>query len=208
MENAFYIATCRFHVKEKDRLLITGYFLDNRPDGNRIEIRLDGKKLFYTTDGIRLHPLKFRKIRKRLITKQFFLWIHLPKDWREASRLEVLQSYRGKEELMKTFAVSELKNLEKWLANSIDKVNTEEKGFSVEGWYYRRKKCNRFGFWMRIKNELEMKEEKKSGVWMCCESIRNVKRKRLPGLRHFMRKVFRENWKYALKKKRKMRKRS
>lgn len=39
MENAFYIATCRFHVKEKDRLLITGYFLDNRPDGNRIEIR-------------------------------------------------------------------------------------------------------------------------------------------------------------------------
>ena len=42
MENAFYIATCRFHVKEKDRLLITGYFLDNRPDGNRIEIRLDG----------------------------------------------------------------------------------------------------------------------------------------------------------------------
>ena len=61
MENAFYIATCRFHVKEKDRLLITGYFLDNRPDGNRIEIRLDGKKLFYTTDGIRIHPLKFRK---------------------------------------------------------------------------------------------------------------------------------------------------
>ena len=66
MENAFYIATCRFHVKEKDRLLITGYFLDNRPDGNRIEIRLDGKKLFYTTDGIRIHPLKFRKIRKDL----------------------------------------------------------------------------------------------------------------------------------------------
>ena len=37
MENAFYIAACRFHVKEKDRLLITGYFLDNRPDGNRME---------------------------------------------------------------------------------------------------------------------------------------------------------------------------
>lgn len=159
MENAFYIATCRFHVKEKDRLLITGYFLDNRPDGNRIEIRLDGKKLFYTTDGIRIHPLKFRKIRKRLITKQFFLWIHLPKDWREASRLEVLQSYRGKEELMKTFVVSELKNLEKWLANSIDKVNTEEKGFSVEGWYYSRKNAS-IRFLDENQNELEMKEEK------------------------------------------------
>ena len=73
MENAFYIATCRFHVKEKDRLLITGYFLDNRPDGNRIEIRLDGKELFYTTDGIRLHPLKFRKIRKRLNQTVFSL---------------------------------------------------------------------------------------------------------------------------------------
>lgn len=159
MENAFYIVACRFHVREKDRLLITGYFLENRPDGNRIEIRLDGKKLFYTTDGIRLHPLKFRKIRKRLITKQFFLWIHLPKDWREASRLEVLQSYRGKEELMKTFAVSELKNLEKWLANSIDKVNTEEKGFSVEGWYYSRKNAS-IRFLDENQNELEMKEEK------------------------------------------------
>ena len=46
MENAFYIVACRFHVREKDRLLITGYFLENRPDGNRIEIRLDGKKMF------------------------------------------------------------------------------------------------------------------------------------------------------------------
>lgn len=46
MENAFYIATCRFHVKEKDRLLITGYFLDNRPDGNRIEIRLEERNYF------------------------------------------------------------------------------------------------------------------------------------------------------------------
>lgn len=93
MENAFYIATCRFHVKEKDRLLITGYFLDNRPDGNRIEIRLDGKELFYTTDGIRLHPLKFRKIRKRLITKQFFFGYIFRKtgekrpDWKYCSRI-------------------------------------------------------------------------------------------------------------------------
>ena len=72
MENAFYIVACRFHVREKDRLLITGYFLENRPDGNRIEIRLDGKKMFYTMDGIRLHPMKFRKIKKRLNTKPFF----------------------------------------------------------------------------------------------------------------------------------------
>lgn len=26
MENAFYIVACRFHVREKDRLLITGIF--------------------------------------------------------------------------------------------------------------------------------------------------------------------------------------
>ena len=159
MENAFYIVACRFHVREKDRLLITGYFLENRPDGNRIEIRLDGKKMFYTTDGIRLHPMKFRKIKKRLITKQFFFWVHLPKDWREASRLEVAQSYRGKEEKMKTFAVSELKKLEKWQANSIDKVNMEEKGFSIEGWYYNRKNAS-IRFLDENQNELEMKEEK------------------------------------------------
>ena len=60
---------------------------------------------------------------------------------------------------MKTFAVSELKNLEKWLANSIDKVNTEEKGFSVEGWYYRRKNAS-IRFLDENQNELEMKEEK------------------------------------------------
>ena len=61
--------------------------------------------------------------------------------------------------LMKTFAVSELKNLEKWLANSIDKVNTEEKGFSVEGWYYSRKNAS-IRFLDENQNELEMKEEK------------------------------------------------
>ena len=109
MENAFYIVACRFHVREKDRLLITGYFLENRPDGNRIEIRLDGKKMFYTMDGIRLHPMKIPQDQKKdLLPNRFFFWVHLPKDWREASRLEVAQSYRGKEEKMKTFAVSEL----------------------------------------------------------------------------------------------------
>lgn len=46
MENAFYIVACRFHVREKDRLLITGYFLENRPDGNRIEIRWMVRKCF------------------------------------------------------------------------------------------------------------------------------------------------------------------
>ena len=72
MENAFYIVACRFHVREKDRLLITGYFLENRPDGNRIEIRLDGKKMFYTMDGIRLHPMKFRKIKKKTYYQTVF----------------------------------------------------------------------------------------------------------------------------------------
>lgn len=150
--------------------------------------------------------MKFRKIRKRLITKQFFLWIHLPKDWREATRLEVLQSYRGKEELMKTFAVSELKNLEKWLANSIDKVNTEEKGFSVEGWYYSRKNAS-IRFLDENQNELEMKEEKIRRLDVLRE-YPECKKEEIAGFKAFMRKVFRENWKYALKKKRKMRKRS
>ena len=51
---------------------------------------------------------------------------------------------------MKTFAVSELKNLEKWLANSIDKVNTEEKDFQSRDGIIAGK-MHRFGFWMRIR---------------------------------------------------------
>lgn len=135
MKNSFYIIACRFHTKEKNKLLITGYFRENKPDGNRITIRLDGKELYYTMDGIRLHPMRFRRVKKKLITRQYFLWIRLPKEWKNADKLQVFQNFRGKEEELTSFKVKRLLQLEGWQANSIDSVSLEEKGFSVEGWY-------------------------------------------------------------------------
>lgn len=163
MGNAFYIVACRFHAKEKNRLLITGYFQDNKTDGNQIDVYLDDRKLFYTVDGIRLHPLKFRKIKKRLITRQFFIWIHLPDGWEAASKLKAFQNYKGKKEKIKTFKVRELKKLEKWQPNSIDNVSLEEKGFSIEGWYLNRNNA-----------KIQFMDENQKPLEMTVESVKRL----------------------------------
>mgnify|MGYP000010738289 CR=1 FL=1 len=103
--------------------------------------------------------------KKDLLPNSFFFWVHLPKDWREASRLEVAPVVPWKKKKkMKTFAVSELKKTGKNGRQIVlIKVNMEEKGFSIEGWYYNRKNAS-IRFLDENQNELEMKEEKSTAA--------------------------------------------
>lgn len=135
MENAFYIIACRFHVKEKNKLLITGYFEENKPQSNRIIILLDGKELPCQVEKNRLHPTQFHKIKNRLITKKYFLWIKLPENWREGRELQINQSLGTITERLTAFPVKKLKKQEKWLAHNIDRIQMEKNTFMIDGWY-------------------------------------------------------------------------
>ena len=47
MKNRFVVTTCRFHTKEKNKLLIMGWFWENQVNDNRISIVLGKKSCLY-----------------------------------------------------------------------------------------------------------------------------------------------------------------
>lgn len=133
MKNSFYVTACRFHTKEKDKLLIIGYFMNNEMGDNRPIVMLDHERLDYVSEERRLLPTCFKEINGKKITKEYFLWVNLPEKWREYRELKIYNSFP--EELLLTISRENLLKYETWLASSIDLARKEPGGWRVEGWY-------------------------------------------------------------------------
>lgn len=50
MKNEFYVTACRFHVKDRNKLLIQGWFQDNEFGKNVLSVYLDEQKLEYEVE--------------------------------------------------------------------------------------------------------------------------------------------------------------
>ena len=135
MTNAFDVTACRFHTKEKNILAVTGYFRENHWENEQLCFCMNGAELSYKEQEIRLHPVQFRKINGRLITKQMLYWITLPDNWNVLGNLQIFQIQDGKAVCRKKLSGRKLEKLEEYLAASVDIVRTGRESFTIEGWY-------------------------------------------------------------------------
>ncbi|MCI9439846.1 MAG: glycosyltransferase [Ruminococcus sp.] len=135
MENKFFVTTCRFHTKVKNKLLIVGWFYQNGVRNNQLLVCLDRKKLPFTMEKVDMGRSTLKTKDGILITKQYFLWIDLPKSWRECKKLEVKNFYHGVGNTAFSVPVSNLKNIEGIMQRFIDSSVVEEDGFEISGWY-------------------------------------------------------------------------
>lgn len=135
MENKFFVTTCRFHTKVKNKLLIIGWFYQNGVRNNQLLVCLDRKKLPFTMEKVDMGRSTLKTKDGILITKQYFLWIDLPKSWRECKRLEVKNFYHGAGNTAYSVPVSNLKNIEGIMQRFIDSSMVDEEGFEISGWY-------------------------------------------------------------------------
>lgn len=135
MENKFFVTTCRFHTKVKNKLLIIGWFYQNGVRNNQLLVCLDRKKLPFTMEKVDMGRSTLKTKDGILITKQYFLWIDLPKSWRECKRLEVKNFYHGAGNTAYSVPVSNLKNIEGIMQRFIDSSTVDEEGFEISGWY-------------------------------------------------------------------------
>lgn len=135
MDNKFYVTTCRFHTKVKNKLLVIGWFYQNGVRDNELLVCLDRKKLPFTMKKVDMGRSTLRTRDGLLITKQYFLWIDLPKSWRECKRLEVKNFYHGAGYTAFSVPVSNLKDIEGIMQRYIDSSTADEDGFEISGWY-------------------------------------------------------------------------
>ena len=100
MKNSFFIMTCRFHSKDKNQLLVKGYFSNNEMDDSHPVIELDTEELDYEAKVFPFAPANYKTIGENEITKGYFLWTRLPEDWESYKELKILNSEGGNKEFL------------------------------------------------------------------------------------------------------------
>ena len=135
MKNSFYVTACRFHTKEKDKLLIIGYFLNNVMEGNCPIIMLDDMELNYTFEERQWNPVFFKEINGKKITQEYFLWATLPENWRDYKEIKVFNTFSRSKEFIIRINREMLLSCAQRIAQNVDMAIKEEDGFKVAGWY-------------------------------------------------------------------------
>lgn len=134
MDNKFRVSTYRFHTFEKNKLLITGFFDLDDIGEQKITVKLNRQELAYEIEE-----------KKRLvggstfkmgnsITKDYFIWIQLPKTWKKSRCLQINVSNNCQINQAFKVRVSKLKRVERRFPKFIDGINTRNEGFTITGW--------------------------------------------------------------------------
>lgn len=135
MSNNFIVSTSRFHTKEKDRLLVIGYFDDNDIGENQFNVQLDKETLSWEIQEKGRLVSNQKSSTGKYISKDYFIWIDLPNDWRKAKKLQVFNNDGEKQQLAFVLMVSKMHEMEKQIFMHIDNATGNGVGFFIKGWY-------------------------------------------------------------------------
>jgi len=135
MRNTFFVTSCRFHTHDSHQLVMIGYFRNNKNDGQRLEVFLDGRKIPCKAEELELLSGAMRNSEGMPITKQYFLWITLPDSWLGHQKVDVIQFNEDGKKKVYHISVKKIEKLKKELPCRIDKVKIEQGCFWLRGWY-------------------------------------------------------------------------
>lgn len=135
MKNKFIVMTYRFHTKDKNKFLVIGWFQENTIGSNELRVCLDKKKIHFTMEEKDFVGGAVKALDGLKVTKQYFLWIDLPKGWEACRNLQVMNFYEGEGRPALEISTKRLQHLQGKMAKYIDGGNLLSTGFRVSGWY-------------------------------------------------------------------------
>ena len=135
MENKFLVSVCRFHTNDNQKLVVIGTFQKNLIGDQKLITVMDKRKLQCHLEEREYFASTIRNADGMPITKQYFLWIELPDDWKEYGRLRVIQFSGKRSSCVMDIPVKKLYKAQKRLPKFVDKGYIEKNGFLINGWY-------------------------------------------------------------------------
>lgn len=133
MLNKFFVSGYRFHVYNKRILLIKGEFRNNDKGNEKLFVTLDDEKLQVKIEEHEL-PIPVTQ-NDNLITKQYYLWIKLPGNWKEMKKLRIVQCGLGEKKIIRTFSIRTIQKLYREIPHNIDQMRVIDQGIRIKGWY-------------------------------------------------------------------------
>ena len=133
MLNQFFVSGYRFHVYNKRILLIKGEFRNNDKGNEKLFVTLDAKKVQVKIEEHEL-PIPITQ-NDNLITKQYYLWIKLPENWKEMKKLCIVQCGLGEKKIIRTLSIRTIRKLYREIPHNIDQMREIDQGIRIKGWY-------------------------------------------------------------------------
>ena len=134
MENQFVILNSRFHRKQENTLIITGWFQRIHQGDNRLSAYLDGEELPLSLEEEDFIHSKIKNRDGLKVSKLYRIRISLPAYWRQGKRLE-LRNWTEEGCQRKVFPIRRLCKVEKKIPCFVDRGVITPEGFKVRGWY-------------------------------------------------------------------------
>ncbi len=136
MKNEFYVTAYRFHVKDRNTLLIQGWLAENEWGRINSSQVLMMKSWFIKTeqhtDVVDAHQCADGKAE---IKNRMYLWVKLPKDWRNKKYLTLVNQCQNQMRESLRIKISHLEKLENKIEHCIDGGTVGNQVFRVTGWF-------------------------------------------------------------------------
>lgn len=134
MENRFHMQYCRFHVTERNRFLICGFWEENRRKDADILISLD-----YTPVPFEVHRQKTVKTPAAYVQlgeceERYFFWVRLPENYRKYKRIRVFEREGLKLRELFSSDTAQLEILQDNIHMTVDEVSFGGRGTIIRGW--------------------------------------------------------------------------
>lgn len=135
ISNNFKVSNARFHLTDKDKFVIGGWFAENNPEKNGIEAYLDKTRLEMSYDKYRGYDVRQRHlIHQANVSEEYYLYINLPKDFDKYSKLTVY-TVNGDERIISFEApAKKIQMLKYQLPYCVDTVSIEDGDCKLSGW--------------------------------------------------------------------------
>lgn len=135
ISNNFKVSNARFHLTDKDKFVIGGWFAENNPEKNGIEAYMDKTRLEVSIDKYKGYDVRQRHlVHQANISEEYYLYINLPKDFDVYGKL-IIYTVNG-DERISSFEASAKKILllKNQMPYCVDTVMIENGECILSGW--------------------------------------------------------------------------
>ena len=135
-DSNFHIEKIRFHLIDKKKLIIVGWFKQDNKDNREIRVTADDVNLSYETKINKGIEVRDRYSMYNLdITKEFVLIVDLPEDFEKYNKLTIYTDYNGESFISKEKKISKIISEDKEIDYYIEREEYKDGELIISGWF-------------------------------------------------------------------------
>lgn len=134
MDTRFCMMYCRFHIEDKNKIFLGGFWKQRRRKDTEILVALDYTLLNVEMESGRMVKMPLPEVEMSAARERMFVWAYLPENYESYKRLRVFEREETTLHELFTISTSKLAKLRNHIPMHVDDVCRGGRGTIVRGW--------------------------------------------------------------------------